>query len=253
MLHCGGYTDLGKTRPINEDGYYLSEYNKELDALYVMVADGMGGHQAGEIASTMAVQQVSEVINKNFTAGMDVPEVKELLVKAVKSANHVIFEQGRENEERRGMGTTLTLCFVLGNKAIVAHVGDSRAYLLRQDAWHQITSDHSLVQELLRNGQITEEEAIHHPQKNVITRALGTDFGVEIDIYEFTIYEGDILLLCTDGLSNMLSDERLKELIKQNYGCSLDRLSEQLVTAANEEGGYDNITAVLLAKESELY
>ncbi len=243
---------MGQTRPINEDSYYLSQYNEELDALYVMVADGMGGHQAGEVASAMVIRQISETVNQHFAKDMSIGEIKELLVQAVKKANKVIYEQGSGDEACRGMGTTLTLCLIIGETALVIHVGDSRAYLLRQEAWHQITMDHSLVQELLRNGQITEEEALHHPQKNVITRAIGTQPGVEIDVYEFTVCDGDLLLLCTDGLSNMLSDDKLKEILKDGYGSSLDRLSEQLVFAANEQGGYDNITAVLLSKESGL-
>ncbi len=250
MLHCGGCTDLGKTRPINEDGYYLSDYNKELDAVYAIVADGMGGHQAGEVASALAIQEISRLINQSFSADMEAADIKELLGHAVKQANRLIYEKSQTEDNCQGMGTTLTLCLVRDDKAFIAHVGDSRAYLLRQEALHQITLDHSLVQELLRNGQITKEEADCHPQKNVITRALGSDTGVEIDLYEFTICPDDMLLLCTDGLSNMLSDERLTELLLEGRGSSAARLTEQLVAVANELGGYDNITAVLLTKES---
>ena len=150
------------------------------------------------------------------------------------------------------MGTTLTLCFISGEQAVVAHVGDSRAYMFRKNKLHQITTDHSLVNELVKNGQITPEEAANHPQKNVITRALGTDSGVEIDLYEFKLRPDDMLLLCSDGLSNMLSDSELLEHLAQGRNKTPEKLTEQLVLSANEKGGLDNITAVLLTKESEL-
>ncbi len=249
MLKWGGCTDLGKTRPINEDGYYISAYSEELDAAYAMVADGMGGHQAGEVASTMAIRQISELINEGFSGDMTMADVKELLGRAVKQANSMIYEKSRGDTTCRGMGTTLTLCFILGSRALVAHVGDSRAYLLRQGVLHQITTDHSLVQELLQSGRITAAEAAHHPQKNVITRALGTDFDVEIDIYEFSICSGDMLLLSTDGLTNLVPDEDITAILTGSTGGSLEQLAGKLVAGANERGGYDNITAVLGKKE----
>ena len=251
MLRFEGYTDVGQTRPINEDSFYLSEYSQELDAAYVMVADGMGGHQAGEVASSMAITQISDVINQGFMADMSPSAIKELLVRGIKKANSVIYDKGQTEEGCRGMGTTVTLCFILGETAFIAHVGDSRAYILRQGVLHQITVDHSLVQELLQNGKITEEEAANHPQKNVITRALGTDAGVEIDLYEFTLCDGDLMLLCTDGLSNMLPDEVLTKMMQEGNG-ALHILAKELVAAANERGGFDNITAVVLTKESGL-
>ena len=249
MLLWGGCTDLGRTRPINEDGYYISEYSKEYDAMYAVVADGMGGHKAGEVASSLAVEQVSYDVNRGFYGGMSVAELKDLLVTAVKHANRLVYDKSQEDQACLGMGTTLTLCFLEGDRGIVAHVGDSRAYLLRGESLHQITTDHSLVNELVTNGKITAEEAINHPQKNVITRALGTSQGVEIDLYEFTIQSGDILLLCSDGLSNMLSDSELAELMQTGREKALSDVAEQMVAAANEKGGLDNITAVLLMKE----
>ncbi len=251
MLQFEGYTDVGRTRPINEDSFYISEYNRELEAAYVIVADGMGGHQAGEVASSMAIMQISDVINQTFTADMSPSAIKDMLVQSVKKANALIYDKGQAEEGCWGMGTTVTMCFILGEKAFVAHVGDSRAYILRQGELHQITVDHSLVQELLQKGQITEEEAKHHPQKNVITRALGTDTGVEIDLYEFTLHDGDVMLLCTDGLSNMLPDEVLADMLKEGGG-ALHIVAKELVAAANEQGGMDNITAVVLTKESGL-
>ena len=247
MLTWAGCTDVGRTRPINEDGYYISAYSEDIDAAYAIVADGMGGHQAGEVASTMAVGEISSMINERFPQSMTTTELMDLLGRALKQANSEIYKKSHSDKVCRGMGTTLTLCFLMGDKAIVAHVGDSRAYLLREGVLHQITTDHSLVQALLSSGQITEEEALHHPQKNVITRALGTDKDVEIDIYEFTICAGDKLLLSTDGLTNLVSGEELLSILEGEG--TLEEQAEKLVAEANALGGYDNITAVLYKKE----
>ncbi len=252
MIRSGGCTDVGRTRPMNEDGYYISEYSQEVDGLYAIVADGMGGHQAGEVASGMAIQKISESVNQGFTTDMSMAELKDLLVTVLKQANSAVYQKSASEPACQGMGTTITLCFILGDQGLVAHVGDSRAYLLRKETLHQITTDHSLVQELMLKGQITAEEAANHPQKNVITRALGTDSGVEIDLYEFTVQPEDMLLLCTDGLSNMLQDDELAAVLTEFQGGSMERLSEQLVQKANAKGGVDNITAVLLTKESGL-
>jgi len=252
MIKWGGCTDLGRTRPMNEDGYYISAYSREHEALYAIVADGMGGHKAGEVASSMALEQVSETVNQGFRGDMSVSEIKSLLVSAVKRANHSIYEKSKSDPSYGGMGTTLTLCLISGDRGVVAHVGDSRAYMFRKNKLHQITTDHSLVNELIKNGQITPEEAANHPQKNVITRALGTDSGVEIDLYEFKLRPDDMLLLCSDGLSNMLSDSELLGHLAAGRQKTLSELAKQLVLGANEKGGLDNITAVLLTKESDL-
>ncbi len=241
---------MGRTRPLNEDGYYISEYSREYEALYAMVADGMGGHQAGEVASALAIREISETVNQGFCVSMTETELKELLVKAIKQANNMIFDKGLSEKDKSGMGTTLTLCFIWNELCIVAHVGDSRAYLLRSGALHQITKDHSLVQQLLDKGQITEIEAACHPQRNVITRALGTDAGVEIDLYAFDLRAKDKILLCSDGLSNMLSDKMITEMLTEGVVDTPEATVRQLVEEANVRGGYDNITAVLLTKES---
>ncbi len=251
MLRGGGCTDLGRTRPINEDGYYISDYSREKDAIYAVVADGMGGHQAGEVASTMAICEIRDAINGRCFGDMTGADIKDMLVTAIKKANRLIYQKSQEEQSFSGMGTTVTMCLIYGDKAFVAHVGDSRAYVLRGDQLHQITTDHSLVYELVKIGQITEEEAAHHPQKNVITRALGTDSGVEIDLYEFGILPGDLVLLCSDGLTNMLSNPEIVSILAEKQKTSLTQLAEQLIFVANEKGGFDNITAVLLAKESE--
>lgn len=251
MLKWGGCTDIGRSRPLNEDGYYISEYSKDAKALYAIVADGMGGHQAGEVASAMAIRSVSDYINKHFNADTDTTGLKEILGHALRGANTEIYEKSKETPSLNGMGTTLTMCFILNNRAVVAHVGDSRVYLLREDALHRITVDHSLVQALLSSGKITQEEAENHPQKNVITRALGTESRVEIDLYEFPVLPGELMLLCTDGLSNLLSDPELKKILQENRHCPLEDLAKQLAEEANIRGGFDNITAVLLECEAE--
>ncbi len=251
MLNGGGCTDLGRTRPINEDGYYISDYSSEYDAIYAVVADGMGGHQAGEVASTMAICEIRETVNERCIGDMTESDLKDMLITAVKKANRLIYQKSQEEESFGGMGTTVTMCLIYRDKAFVAHVGDSRAYMLREGQLHQITTDHSLVYELVKIGQITAEEAAHHPQKNVITRALGTDSGVEIDLYEFSVLPGDLVLLCSDGLTNMLSDSELTGILTEKQNDSLTELAERLILRANEKGGFDNITAVLLAKDSE--
>lgn len=243
-MRIGTCTDIGKTRPINEDNFYVSEYVAKLDAIYAMVADGMGGHNAGETASEMAVGEVSGFINEYFTDQVPAEQIRDLLIAAINSANKLIYAGAQDEVRLSGMGTTLTACFCRGGHATVAHVGDSRAYIIRGDVIHKITSDHSLVAELLKNGQITPEQARSHPQKNVITRALGTDPHVEIDIYEFELQQGDVILLCTDGLSNMLTDQEMYHLARDAE--SMEEAAEALVAAANEKGGFDNITAVLL-------
>lgn len=249
MIRWGGCTDVGRTRPINEDGYYISDYSAAYDAIYAIVADGMGGHQAGEIASGLALKQVSDAINKGFFAQMTEQDLKKLLASAVREANKNIYEMSMSEIGCVGMGTTITICVLFGSYAMIAHVGDSRAYAMRGNALHQITSDHSLVQELLKSGQITAEEAENHPQKNVITRALGTDSDVDIDIYEFTVYAGDCIMLCTDGLSNLVTNQEIKEILSKNKHTSENALAESLIDLANQKGGFDNITAVILKKD----
>ncbi len=244
-MRIGTCSDVGKTRPINEDNFYVSEYVRKLEALYAMVADGMGGHNAGETASGIAIETVSGFINEYFNDQVSPEHVRDLLIAAIDHANQLIYTNSRDNVKFSGMGTTLTACFLYGMQATIAHVGDSRAYIIRDDVIHKVTSDHSLVAELLKNGQITPEQARNHPQKNVITRAVGTDPKVEIDIYEFEIQANDIILLCTDGLSNQLSDREMYHLIREAQ--SMEEAAAALVDAANEKGGLDNITAVLLA------
>lgn len=237
-MEIGVFSHTGKVREINEDSYYISSNDMNL----FIVADGMGGHNAGEIASDIAVHSVVSFMEKRETLNME-ENVCEILQESVSEANKKIFLKAKLEQEYQGMGTTLTAVLLL-SKLYVAHVGDSRAYLIRDHSISQITRDHSLVGELLREGSITEEEAKVHPQRNMITRALGTDEDVTIDTYTLEIQSNDIIFLCTDGLSNLIEKEEMKSALMD---CSnVQKACEHLVALANERGGYDNSTVVAI-------
>ncbi|WP_425448969.1 Stp1/IreP family PP2C-type Ser/Thr phosphatase [Dethiothermospora halolimnae] len=234
-------TDVGKIRNINQDSFFYSKI-KELP-LFV-VADGMGGHKAGEVASKIAIETIEEILyNNEEKLKNNELQIPKFIDYALKEANRRVFLKSQD-ENYRGMGTTVTLAFVFGSEVFIGHIGDSRAYLLRDKELIQLTRDHSLVAELVRNGRISEEEAMNHPQKNIITRALGTDENIKIDITSHGINQKDIILLCTDGLTNMVSNDRIKEIILSskdvNSSCDL------LINTANDLGGIDNITALLV-------
>lgn len=251
MIISSGYTDKGRVREINEDNWYVNEPSPISKAFYAIVADGMGGHNAGEVASNMATTIISEYINKRYSDELTYDELKIILLKAVEEANTHILTESMTSKERGGMGTTLITCFVTNDKAIVTHVGDSRVYIIRKDTIYRITKDHSLVAQLVEEGKITEEEALHHPQKNVITRAIGTDTSVDIDMCEFELEDSDIILLCTDGLSNMLTDEEILNTVTESENVIIS--PNNLVKYANEKGGEDNITAVVLKYAETLH
>lgn len=240
-MEVGAYSHKGKVREINEDAYYISKENLNL----FIVADGMGGHNAGEVASNIAINSIKEFMEKHIDQFWDKDEKKvcEILKKATFEANKNIYEKAMREEECQGMGTTLTVVLIL-SKVYIAHVGDSRAYLIHNNNISQITQDHSLVAELLRNGSITENEAKIHPQRNMITRALGTEENIIIDIYTLDFQPDDIIFLCTDGLSNLIEIDEIKSALidceHMQYACV------HLVELANERGGYDNITVVAI-------
>ena len=230
-------TSVGKIRAANEDSFFVSEIG-EHDALLAIVADGMGGHNAGEIASAEAVK----TLKANISLSCDSP--KDELEIAIQCANNSIYNMSKNTPTLHGMGTTVTACVVLNNKVTAAHVGDSRLYLIRGGEITQITKDHSLVEMLLQSGSITKEDAKHHPQKNVITRALGTNNSVETDFYEFEVLDGDVIMLCSDGLVNMLDDGVILSMITECRDFSA--VANDLVTAAENAGGDDNITVILI-------
>ena len=244
MIISSGYTDKGLVRKTNEDNWYVNEPSPISKSFYAIVADGMGGHNAGDVASNMATNTISKYINKHYTDELSYDALKALLIKAVEESNRQILAESIKSREKTGMGTTLVMCFIINNKAIVTHVGDSRLYLIKKEKIHRMTKDHSLIAELIDEGKITETEALNHPQKNVITRAIGTDHIVDIDVYEFSLTDGDIILLCTDGLSNMISDDEIKDTILNSENVII--APKNLVDLANKKGGADNITAVIL-------
>lgn len=241
-MRIGAVTDVGKQRRLNEDSYFV--YRNE-NLLGGMVADGMGGQNAGEVASAMATQIIKEYIINSFNPDMDCMEVGEMVRRAFLKANDKIYEYSKTDSELDGMGTTSTLAIIYRDKIISAHVGDSRAYLIDGGEIRQITKDHSYVQELLLRGEITKEFANRHPAKNYITRAVGADDILKVDI-NISDYHGETVLLCSDGLTNMLSDEQISEIIGENE--NLQQGAEALVRLANKKGGLDNITVVVFGK-----
>ena len=228
-LPVGSRTDVGSIRDHNEDSLLVK-------APLFVIADGMGGHAAGEIASELAIQTLDKAQIDKLDA--------DALRHAVIEANGLIMEGAQKGLGRRGMGTTLTAAVIENDQLLIAQVGDSRAYLLQDGQLHQITRDHSLVEELVSTGQITEEEARLHPNRSVITRALGSDTAVQPDMFEMRLHEGDRLLLCSDGLNSMIDDVEIKEVLSQNS--DPQDAADALIQAANEAGGYDNITVIVV-------
>jgi PPM family protein phosphatase len=223
-------SDAGRTRRRNEDAFAVEP------PLFV-VADGMGGARAGEVASRLAVAAFREFHDA------DALEPEERLAAIVQEANRRIYERATADVNASGMGTTITAALVEGDQVAVGHVGDSRAYLLRQGTFAQLTDDHSLVADLMRSGQLTPEEAEAHPQRSVITRALGTDPDVDVDTFSLELEPDDVFLLCSDGLTTMLSDEDIADVVAGRP--TLAEVAKALVSAANRRGGEDNITVVL--------
>lgn len=233
-------TDVGKVRKNNED--HLGAWD-EL-GLFV-VADGMGGHQAGEVASKIAVETIESFFRQDPKSVNLNPS--SLLEKAINEANDKIYQRARQDKDLRGMGTTITAGFISGNQVFIGQVGDSRAYQINHQGIQQLTEDHSLVNELLRLGGITKEEAITHPQRNVLTRALGVELSVEADFYNYQLKKGDFLLFCTDGLSGLVPKEEIFNVVTSDL--SLDVKVHQLIGAALQRGGTDNISVILVEVE----
>jgi PPM family protein phosphatase len=229
IIEQAGRTDVGRQRSANEDSLVVSP------PLFA-VADGMGGAKAGEVASAVAVEAVEGAKESTEPAEAQLASI-------VRDANRRIYDLAVADESRRGMGTTLTLAKLHGDEVSLAHVGDSRAYRLRAGELEQLTRDHSLVAELERSGQITPEAAEHHPQRSIITRALGPEPDVEVDTYTLTGREGDLFLICSDGLTSMISDHEVGSILRS--AGSLDEAADELVRAANQSGGKDNITVIL--------
>src|SRR3954464_14528676 len=228
-------TDVGRQRHTNEDNFY------DEPPLFA-VADGMGGAQAGEVASEMAIDQFIQGRDTNAAAEQQLEQIAE-------AANGKSGDVAQADSRRAGMGTTLTAAMVDGQHVAVGHVGDSRLYLFCDGQLERLTRDHSMVEEFVRQGKLTPEQAEKHPQRSVITRALGPEGDVEVDTFRVPAREGDVFLLCSDGLSGMVSDDDLAAII--GAGDALDTTATTLVEAANDHGGRDNITAVLFRLEDD--
>lgn len=231
-------TDIGVKRTMNQDSMFASDKPVGSFQNLFIVADGMGGHKAGDYASRLCIESM---VSRIQTSDSKTPVT--LFEEAITYANRTVFEAALEKKEYEGMGTTMVACTLQGDTLYVANIGDSRLYLLREQL-QQITTDHSLVEEMVKIGNITEREARVHPQKNIITRALGIDDEVQADYFELQVQQGDIILLCSDGLTNMVEDDEIEYIIRHKD--TLEEAGNALIASANANGGSDNITAVLV-------
>lgn len=239
MLKTFSITNIGRRRKLNQDFVYTSEQPVgSLPNLFI-VADGMGGHNAGDYASKATVETMVEKIGHSAET-----DRTRILEEAIQAANTLIRRKARESADLEGMGTTVVAATCDGNSLCVANVGDSRLYVASKREIRQITKDHSWVAEMVRRGGLGKEEARNHPDKNIITRAVGADDGVKVDFFTVQLKEDDLILMCTDGLTNMLEDEEIRMIL--NGARDMVEKAEELVAAANERGGRDNISVILI-------
>ena len=236
-----GATDVGKVRSANEDGYDFGIFDD--GTAWAIVCDGMGGVRGGHIASSLVLEMVSEKIKKCYNKLMPSYSFENMLLSTITTANVIVHDRSFTDEELKGMGTTIAAVIIKDHIACIAHVGDSRVYKISEGTIKQITKDHSLAQEMLDRGQLTQEEFENYPKKNIITRALGVDEDIDID-FDFTALEdGESLVLCSDGLSGLISDEDILRIYNDN---SINTVCEKYIEAANGNGGHDNITVVVM-------
>jgi len=242
MLKAAYKSDVGRVRAVNEDRVVVRD--GVAGCTLAIVADGMGGHQAGDTASQITIELVEEALRR-IEGEPDEAEREARLVEAIREANAKVFEVASRKEHYRGMGTTVTVALANESRVLIGHIGDSRAYFINHEQFAQITEDHTLVNELVKTGQLTPDEAAVHPRRNVITRALGTEADVNVDLSYVQWKPGDMLLLCSDGLSNLVPEEELTRTVRGEgtLGEKVDRLVEYALDA----GGDDNISVVLLA------
>lgn len=243
MLKTYAITDIGLRRQLNQDFIFVSETPVgNLPNLFI-VADGMGGHNAGDFASRYAVETIVNEISAS-----DKSEPADILKEAVVKANTYTIRKSEEDRKLAGMGTTVVIATFVGRNLEVANVGDSRLYLIN-DKIEQVTTDHSLVEEMVRMGTLDRKMARTHPDKNIITRAIGAEDTVEADVFKLEINAGDMVLLCSDGLTNMIDDESILLILKS--GGSLKEMAEELVRTANNNGGSDNISLILIEQSAD--
>lgn len=227
-ISTAALTDLGRVRARNEDSFLIDE-----DASLYAVADGMGGHAAGDIASQTAIAAFRDT----FAETRSIPA-------AMKSANRAVIERAAAEPEKAGMGTTMTAAHIRGSALLIGHVGDSRLYRLRDGALEQITRDHTVAQDMIDAGRLTRTRAMQHPASSMLTRSLGSRSDVQVDVLEDSVTAGDLLLLCSDGLTGMITDDDLAAVLEQDK--PLELLAQELIESANLRGGVDNITALLV-------
>ena len=237
-------TDIGQKRSNNQD--FINKFDNKQGITLVILADGMGGHRAGNIASEMTVTDLGrEWVNTDYT---ELSQIRDWFLVSFENENKKVYELG-QTDEFKGMGTTVEALAIVDNNVIYAHVGDSRIGLLRHGEYQLLTSDHSLVNELVKAGQLTEEEAANHPQKNIITQSIGQANPVEPDLGVQMLEENDYLIINSDGLTNMITNDEIVEILNQDK--NLDEKNKELVSLANDRGGLDNITIALIHVESE--
>ena len=242
MIKAYAKSDVGKQREINEDSYYITQDPLSKIQLFIL-ADGMGGCNAGEIASKQAILSSKSYIENNFE---ETPKDKDSLIQLVASsieyANMVVYEKSIADKNYEGMGTTLEVCLIYNNRAYIGHIGDSRIYRIRKDFIRKLTQDHSYVQKLVQDGTITLEEAEHHPKKNMLMKALGVNAFVEPDVMVKGFQKEDIIIICSDGLTNMVEIDDIYKTVKRNFEIA----TKELVEMANNNGGIDNITIITI-------
>lgn len=242
MINVFSKTDIGRVRKVNQDAVKTEVISDNL--AWSVVCDGMGGQAGGDIASNIAVIMISKFLSDNLSELKTSDEIKSVIYEAVSSANQAIYLKSEKDKNLKNMGTTVIVCVVSMNKLYVAHMGDSRAYLISDDEITQITTDHSMVQEMLDNGKLTIEEARNHPQKNIITRALGVSPEIKLEYNTLDIKKGNIILSCTDGLTNTVEEQDIYNICKK---CNnKEEAVGKLISKGNKNGGNDNITVSLI-------
>lgn len=249
-MYAIGRVDIGRKRSRNEDAVFVSNTPIGILPNLYIVADGMGGHKAGSTASSLAIESFCDYIKTHGQMSVKTREDVAILLKmGIRHANYIVYEKAKEKEEYAGMGTTFTVATVIDDILYIAHVGDTRLYLVNRSQIHQATTDHSLVQEMLEQGYLSQNEIKEHPQRHIITRAVGTYAKVKVDTLMYDINKVEYVLLCSDGLTVMLSDEEVHQIILEEL--DIEKIIDRLIGTANAKGGVDNI-AVIIAKKYEV-
>lgn len=242
MIDAAGKSDIGKVRSTNQDAYHIGSFSP--DAFWSVVCDGMGGANGGNVASLVAVGAISANMDRNYDPNKPNSSIHNLITTAVINANALVYQKSKQSPDLAGMGTTVVLTVIKDDMAYIAHVGDSRAYHINENTIRQITKDHTMVQYLIENGEITVEEAKDHPKKHLITRAVGVEETVSVDYNELEIQKGDKILVCSDGLSNLVNEYEILSVVSEH--ASLSDAVDTLISLANERGGNDNVTVVIM-------